>query len=175
MARVLQPRSETRKRQRTATDYAAQARELFAKYLDLTPLKHRDRGVVTCVFHSDRTPSLSVDLAAGVFHCFGCGVEGGVHRFAELVGERPVAAHAGSTSPRSPMAEARRDVLLEALRQPWAHPDVRLRYELADMLRLADRLRQRMTTESAAAWDLLALAAELTTGCEALLDELGAA
>ena len=45
------------------------------------------RGIVLCLFHVEKTPSLSIDLEKGAFHCFGCGVGGGVKRFAELVGE----------------------------------------------------------------------------------------
>lgn len=45
------------------------------------------RGLVLCLFHQEKTPSLSIDLEKGVFHCFGCGAEGGVKRFAELLGE----------------------------------------------------------------------------------------
>jgi DNA primase len=45
------------------------------------------RGVVLCLFHEEKTPSLSIDLEKAVFHCFGCGVGGGVKDFARLVGE----------------------------------------------------------------------------------------
>ena len=65
----------------------AQAPDLFARHLDLEPLRGRRRGSVRCIFHEERTPSLSVDLDRGVFYCFGCGEQGGIRRFAELVGE----------------------------------------------------------------------------------------
>lgn len=45
------------------------------------------RGRVACLFHQDTTPSLSIDTERGLFHCFGCGVGGGVRDFARLVGE----------------------------------------------------------------------------------------
>jgi hypothetical protein len=45
------------------------------------------RGTGLCPFHAEKTSSFSVDVEKGVFHCFGCGVGGGVKRFAELVGE----------------------------------------------------------------------------------------
>jgi DNA primase len=61
------------------------------------------RGVVLCVFHQEKTPSLSIDLEKGVFHCFGCGVSGGVKDFAQLVGETW-----GSTRSESHTAKARR-------------------------------------------------------------------
>src|SRR5881396_495732 len=69
------------------SNYAARARDLFARYLDLAPLGSRTRGVVLCVFHRERTASLSIDLDAGLFNCFGCGAQGGVRDFAALVGE----------------------------------------------------------------------------------------
>lgn len=45
------------------------------------------RGIVRCLFHQEKTPSLSIDLEKAVFYCFGCGAGGGVKKFAELVGE----------------------------------------------------------------------------------------
>src|SRR5262245_48100658 len=86
--------------------------EIFGRHLDLTPLRGRHRGLVRCPFHQDRTPSLSVDLEAGMFHCFGCGASGGIAKFRELVGEQPTTANAETYSPsqrstRTPLLEAR--------------------------------------------------------------------
>lgn len=48
----------------------------------------REKGLAHCPFHGpERTPSLSIDAERCIFHCFGCGVGGGVRKFAELVGE----------------------------------------------------------------------------------------
>jgi CHC2-type zinc finger protein len=67
------------------------AEELFARHLDLALLQGRRRGKVRCRFHDgDRSPSLSLDLDRGLFHCFACGAQGGVRGFAQLVGEVPV-------------------------------------------------------------------------------------
>jgi hypothetical protein len=61
---------------------------VFERHLDLAPLRGRRRGLVRCAFHRpDRHGSLSVDLDRGLFHCFRCGAQGGLLRFAELVGE----------------------------------------------------------------------------------------
>lgn len=60
---------------------------LFERHLDLRPLRGRARGLVRCRFHEDTRPSLSVDVEQGLFHCFGCGAQGGVKAFLELVGE----------------------------------------------------------------------------------------
>jgi hypothetical protein len=64
---------------------------IFGRHLDLSPLRGRARGVVTCIFHQNRgrTPSLSVDLDRGLFFCHACGEQGGLVRFRELVGEGP--------------------------------------------------------------------------------------
>ena len=36
-----------------------------------------------CPFHDEKSPSLSVSPAKGLFHCFGCGAGGDVIRFIE--------------------------------------------------------------------------------------------
>src|SRR5882762_3457771 len=49
------------------------------------------RGVIRCILpgHTDRSASMSIDLTAAVFHCFGCGRSGGVKALLELLGEVP--------------------------------------------------------------------------------------
>jgi hypothetical protein len=46
-------------------------------------LKENGRGeaVGLCPFHDDRTPSLSVNLETGLFHCFGCQAGGDIFAF----------------------------------------------------------------------------------------------
>ncbi len=45
-------------------------------------LKRQSRGYVClCPFHSEKTPSCSVNTAEGYFHCFGCGAGGDVITF----------------------------------------------------------------------------------------------
>lgn len=80
-------RARSRRASGMSSVLLAQAPNLFARHLDLEPLRGRRRGSVRCIFHEERTPSLSIDLDRGVFYCFGCGAQGGVRRFAELVGE----------------------------------------------------------------------------------------
>lgn len=36
----------------------------------------KDQALVSCPFHQDESPSLSVNLSAGLFHCFACGSKG---------------------------------------------------------------------------------------------------
>jgi DNA primase len=38
-----------------------------------------------CPFHSEKTPSFSVDQAKGLYHCFGCGEGGNVYTFIQKV------------------------------------------------------------------------------------------
>jgi DNA primase len=49
---------------------------------------------VLCPFHDETKPSLSINLAQGVFHCFGCGASGSVIDFVLRAGacDGPVAA-----------------------------------------------------------------------------------
>jgi DNA primase len=153
--------------------------DLFARYLDLAPLGRRRRGLVRCRFHEDRSPSLSVDLARGLFHCFGCGVGGGLATFAALVGERS-AARPAPIIWESPRDRARRDVLAEAQRHAGQDEDTRARYVLADALRVRYRAvaeARRIATRAGdrpEVWALLARAAAVEIdahGIEAALDE----
>lgn len=67
---------------------ALQARFSDLVYRHIPGFRSRKgRGVVLCLFHQEKIPSLSIDLERCVFYCFGCNVSGGVKRFAELVGE----------------------------------------------------------------------------------------
>ena len=88
--------------------FSLDARTLFARHLDLSGLRG-DQGLVRCIFHRDRSPSLSVNLADGIVHCFACGKAGGVRRFAELVGEGGAASE--KPSRESVLQQARRRVM----------------------------------------------------------------
>jgi hypothetical protein len=91
------------------TQETGRARDLFARHLDLAPLRGKRRGLVRCIWHEDRTPSFSVDLDKLIFYCHSCGVGGGYKRFAELVGEVP--SRRTRITYISPLDEARHDVL----------------------------------------------------------------
>ena len=55
---------------------AANIVEIASQY---TALRQRGRKHVgLCPFHSEKTPSFTVDLEKGLYHCFGCGVGGDV-------------------------------------------------------------------------------------------------
>jgi CHC2-type zinc finger protein len=146
---------------------AVQAEVLFGRHLDLSPLGRRHRGLVRCRFHADRTASLSIDLDAGVFHCFGCGIAGGVRKFAELVGEATMNSHPRRRD-RSPLDEARREIFHEARRQFRRLPLEEYRWadEIRGCYQIVDRARAiatRLGPDDETAWTLLAQAAWLET------------
>jgi CHC2 zinc finger len=152
----------TTPRPRGAQPQERTARELFERHLNLRPLRQRSRALVHCIFHADRTASLSVDLERGLFHCFGCGVHGGVRRFAELVGEIPLRSTA---APRVTTYETLRALVRDtALRQKWAEPGILELYELGDHLRYWRRFitdTRRAATETSVDRPRLALAARV--------------
>ena len=39
--------------------------------------------MAVCPFHEEKTPSMSVDRARGLYHCFGCGKGGDVFSFVQ--------------------------------------------------------------------------------------------
>lgn len=50
----------------------------------------KERGVnalLLCPFHEERTPSFSIHLEDGFWHCFGCGKKGGLHTLYKYFGE----------------------------------------------------------------------------------------
>jgi DNA primase len=40
-------------------------------------------AMAVCPFHSEKTPSLSIDSAKGLYHCFGCGKSGDVYQWVQ--------------------------------------------------------------------------------------------
>jgi hypothetical protein len=52
--------------------FSAFMRELFPNM----QTTGKDQALVSCPFHQDESPSLSVNLSAGLFHCFACGSKG---------------------------------------------------------------------------------------------------
>ena len=113
---------------------------IFERHLDLAPLHGRRRGLVRCAFHRpDRRGSLSVDLDRGVFNCFTCGAQGGLVRFAELVGEH-LTVRRSQPRRESPLQEARRQVLRLARRQDAIAEEWGPYWALNDQLRRRARV-----------------------------------
>jgi DNA primase len=51
---------------------------------EITKVKKSGRSTMAvCPFHSEKTPSLSIDGARGLYHCFGCGKSGDVFRWVQ--------------------------------------------------------------------------------------------
>jgi hypothetical protein len=163
-------------------DYREKARELFDRYLHLGPLNGRARGLVRCRFHEDRTGSLSLDVAKGVFNCFGCGAQGGVRRFRELVGESGSPTKPSRRRWESDWTRAWREIVHRVRREyarrgewlPWlvANGTVRV------MTKAVDRARQTATAlgpEHPRTWRILEAAAQVERrafDAEAQLDGL---
>jgi len=53
--------------------------EMISDYLTLRKVGRNYLGL--CPFHSEKTPSFTVNEEKGIFHCFGCGVGGNVFNF----------------------------------------------------------------------------------------------
>ena len=53
-----------------------------AKQLLATEVRQRrDTAWALCPFHSEKTPSLKLDSATGLYYCFGCGQAGNIFQF----------------------------------------------------------------------------------------------
>jgi len=84
---------------------------------EVTRVKRSGRSVMAvCPFHAEKTPSLSIDGARGLYHCFGCGKSGDVFRWVEetqgldFTGALELLARrAGVTLTPDPEAARRRD------------------------------------------------------------------
>jgi len=62
--------------------------ERFQSLLERHVVKLRIRGdeaTGSCPLHEDKHPSFSANLSKGVFHCFSCGVSGGVKKFGRVL------------------------------------------------------------------------------------------
>lgn len=90
-----------------------------------------------CPFHQEKTPSLSIDVAQGLYHCFGCGAGGDVFRFVQETqgldfteAVEYLAAQVGVKLHRDPSAARRkgeREALIEAVRAAVDFYNERLR------------------------------------------------
>ncbi len=60
-------------------NYKTDIVDLVGHYVDLKQTGTTWKGL--CPFHSEKTPSFSVNPEGNFFHCFGCGKSGGVYQF----------------------------------------------------------------------------------------------
>ncbi|MFZ0012976.1 MAG: DNA primase [Acidimicrobiia bacterium] len=109
-------------------DRVREATDIVDLISEVTQVKKSGRSYMAiCPFHQEKTPSMSVDRARGLYHCFGCGKGGDVYDFVRETrgvefGEAldMLATKAGITLVRDP-AEARirgrRAAAIETLRR----------------------------------------------------------
>jgi DNA primase len=101
------------------------ATDLVELVSEVTKVKRTGRSVMAvCPFHQEKTASLSIDPARGLYHCFGCGKSGDLFRFVQETqaldfadSVELLARRAGITLERDPEAAKRRDrrqVLVDA-------------------------------------------------------------
>lgn len=103
-------RREDIERVRDATDLV----ELVA---EVTKVKRSGRSVMAvCPFHQEKTPSMSIDRARGLYHCFGCGAGGDLFQFVQETqaldfsdAVELLARRSGITLQQDPDAAKRRD------------------------------------------------------------------
>ena len=63
--------------------------ELFDSINKLTMLRKRGANYIArCPFHNEETPSFLYHTRKDFYHCFGCGISGGLDDFNKLVDER---------------------------------------------------------------------------------------
>lgn len=124
-------RREDIERVRDATDLA----ELVG---EVTKIKRSGRSVMAvCPFHQEKTPSMSVDRARGLYHCFGCGKGGDLFQFVQETqaldfsdAVELLARRSGITLQQDPEAAKRRDrrqMLVDATEKAVAFYNDRLK------------------------------------------------
>lgn len=115
-----------------------------------------------CPFHPDRGPSLSLDLARGLWRCHGaCQRGGGLRDFAENAGLTWAGASPAALVTEDDLRRAEGDRLVAEARARaslWARADLARECSLwADMLRGA---ASSQDPDAAETWDALRLAAD---------------
>jgi DNA primase len=109
-------------------DRVREATDLVDLISEVTKVKRSGRSfMAVCPFHEEKTPSMSVDRARGLYHCFGCGKGGDVFNFVEETqgvefGEAVeiLARRAGITLVRDPAdarMRGRRGAAVDAIRR----------------------------------------------------------
>ena len=65
-------------------DRVRESTDLVDLVSEVTKVKRSGRSfMAVCPFHEEKTPSMSVDRARGLYHCFGCGKGGDVFSFVQ--------------------------------------------------------------------------------------------
>lgn len=109
-------------------DQVREATDLVDLISEVTKVKRSGRSfMAVCPFHEEKTPSMSVDRARGLYHCFGCGKGGDVFTFVQETqgvdfadAIEMLARRAGITLVRDPAdarKRGRRGAAVEAIRR----------------------------------------------------------
>ncbi|HJQ92345.1 MAG TPA: CHC2 zinc finger domain-containing protein, partial [Acidimicrobiia bacterium] len=65
-------------------DRVRESTDLVDLISEVTKVRRSGRSfMAVCPFHEEKTPSMSVDRARGLYHCFGCGKGGDVFSFVQ--------------------------------------------------------------------------------------------
>jgi DNA primase len=114
------------------------ATDLVELVSEVTRVARTGRSVMAvCPFHQEKAPSLSIDPARGLYHCFGCGKSGDLFRFVQEIHSLDfndavelLARRAGITLHRDPEAQrrkSRREALIAAVEKAVGFYHQRLR------------------------------------------------
>ncbi|MEA1902490.1 MAG: DNA primase [Actinomycetota bacterium] len=109
-------------------DRVREATDIVELVGEVTKVRKSGRSVMAvCPFHQEKTPSMSVDRARGLYHCFGCGEGGDVFSFVQKTqgvdfpdALEMLARKAGITLVRDPDAakkRGKREAAVEAIRR----------------------------------------------------------
>ena len=98
-------------------DRVRERTDLVELAAEVTKIKRSGRSVMAiCPFHQEKTPSLSIDPARGLYHCFGCGKSGDVFGWVQETQNvgfsdalELLARRAGVTVTQDPDAAKRKD------------------------------------------------------------------
>ncbi len=109
---------------REEIDRVRERTDLVELASEVTKVKKSGRSVMAiCPFHQEKTPSLSIDAARGLYHCFGCGKSGDVFRWVQETQSvdfrdalELLARRAGLTLTEDPVAKRHRGQREELIR-----------------------------------------------------------
>lgn len=113
---------------RNDIDRVREATDLVELFSEITKVRRSGRSyMAVCPFHQEKSPSMSLDRARGLYHCFGCGEGGDVFSFLQKTqglefseALEALARRAGITIERDPEAarkRGRREAAVAALRR----------------------------------------------------------
>ena len=96
--------------------------EIAKKHCTGRPTKIDSRGEVkmSCCFHDEKTPSLSLNSAKGMFHCYGCGAEGDVITFISLLENKTFPEVISEVSGKDAISYVKKVKIIQPEEEPFA-------------------------------------------------------